>query len=181
MDTLMLTLVIGFLAVALYLTMAEIRRIHQINTEFLGNTEDQAAVVLVRGLDAAKEVCYCFSGGSHDFYSRDDVFNSISNAVQRKVAIHFIFETEPCCDKLVNLATNLSNEMRITLRKLKDPNVLGIPHFRLIDYDYVYVEKWHEPKQDGFYKEYPRAKYLFASFRRTFDRLVIKSEPIKNA
>ena len=158
-----------FILIAVILAfLKEGRRVHKLrDKEWRKNNRKTAIDMLLEDISKAKKriLFYC---GKGTIYGDNEIIDALQ---KKEIPIEMIFEnTVIPSEKLKKLVQAKDNFfVNLTAKKLHPY------HFRVIDYDYVYVEKPH-PDEDTeemtrYYKRFFKVRFLPAEHSKAFYRI----------
>jgi len=146
---------------------------HKLNTEWQGPNDDLIATkMLLEDIAAAKERILIYGGETDNIYNKQEIIDAFKG---KNIPVEMIFENP-------NVATSAMKDMskeneKISLFTTKG-KVCG-NHFRVVDYNYVYFEKIHKPKEENrFFKRLPDTRFAPAHFANKFQQIQSSSERV---
>lgn len=156
---------IAFIVVIFYI---EWKRLQQVKTEWKPNDRDQAVDMLIDDFKRANKRVLIY-GGNSDIYHEEDIVNSIKDALARNVNIEIICEITP-----IDIA-----KFQVDSYKKHGYLSSGVTHrkafrhhFRVVDYDYVYIEKPHPVgSHDRWYKRLYNVRFLPGDYSDEFYKI----------
>ena len=167
-----MTIVVGFLGIICVLTLIKSwRQIFRAPVKWESNNEPRAVEMIVEDINRARQRLL-FYGGSGVTYNDPAILNALGN---KKIPIEMIFQNEKVGS--TNLADLAKSKDNIHLYYVKDD--LGFRHFRVVDHDYVYIEKKHDlntKKRD--YKRLKNVRFLPGEYSKKFTKIRLESKAI---
>ncbi len=135
------------------------------------NNQELATAMVIEDITRSKERLLFF-GGKGDTYSDDSILSALS---EKTIPVEMIFENPDIGNtKLGKLAAKKPN-MYLGCVAIREPNR---SHFRVVDYDYVYVEQPHGPEvTDRYYKRCSKVRFLPAEYSKRFYGIKAESRP----
>lgn len=142
----------------------EWRRIHGIKGEWESNDVQKAKNIMLEDISRAKKRILIY-GGNGDIYNDSEISKALINASEKGVEVGMILENATL--PFVGISDEVFKVNKIFLgvtdRKLFKH------HFRVVDHDYVYIEKPHpEGTPNKIFKRLPNTTFLPGDFSKTF-------------
>ncbi|MBU4319519.1 MAG: hypothetical protein Q8N12_05885 [Thermodesulfovibrionales bacterium] len=141
----------------------EWRRIYKFTSQWECNNVEKAKEVILEDIARAKKRILIY-GGKNDIYSIPPVKEALESASEKGVAVEMILEDEPSVSTKIDVIP-CANKVFLAFANKE----LFKHHFRVVDYDYVYIEKPH-PKgsEDWCFKRLPNTRFLPGDFSKIF-------------
>jgi|LGOV01.1.fsa_nt_gb sugar-specific transcriptional regulator TrmB len=146
----------------------EWKRIHNIKGEWEHNDKDKAIQMIIEDIIRAKKRIFIY-GGKGNIYDNDSIIYNFKEAIKRGVNVEIILERDSFAStKIADLSGSIGNVSLINTKNKK----LFDHHFRVVDYDYVYLEKPHlEASHDRWYKRLPNTRFLPGKYSKEFNKI----------
>lgn len=156
-----------FIVVLIFLFYKEWKRLRNIQGDWQPNDLPKAINMIVEDINKAQKRVLIY-GGECNFYYEDSIVNAILDALRRRINIDII-----CENGIFTLGDNyrksITQEELSYLFSATTNRKVFKNHFRVIDYDYVYIEKPHLPgTDDRFYKRLSNTRFLPGDYSKEF-------------
>lgn len=158
-----------FIVVVLgFIFFTEGKRIHNIKGEWERNDKSKAIEMIIEDVKRAKERIFIY-GGKGKIYDDDSIIYNFKEAIKRGINIEIILERDSFAStKIADLSGSTNN---VFLYHTKNEKLFN-RHFRVVDYDYVYLEKPHsEASDDRWFKRLPDTRFLPGKYSKEFNKI----------
>jgi sugar-specific transcriptional regulator TrmB len=144
----------------------EWQRIHKFTSQWECNDNEKAKDMILKDIAGAKKRILIY-GGKNDIYNALPIKEALEGALEKGVAIEMILEDEPSISTKSDVIPS-ANKVFLAFTNKE----LFKHHFRVVDYDYVYIEKPH-PKgsEKRCFKRLPNTRFLPGDFSKIFHAL----------
>jgi hypothetical protein len=158
-----LTVVFAIIAVVVFVVLHRvIKRTFGAPSEWEENNEPHAIKMVVEDINRAKERILLF-GGQGDTYNDESILEALE---KKDIPIKMIFENPEI--GVTRLHDVVAKKRNIFLGFIATPDY-NHRHFRVVDYDYVYIEKRHDPgSKNRFYRRLFNGRFLPAKYSKEF-------------
>lgn len=144
----------------------EWQRIHKFTSQWECNNEGKAREMILEDIARAKKRILIY-GGKTDIYNITPVKEALRSASEQGVTVEMILEDETSVSTKTNIIPR-ANKVFLAFTNKE----LFKHHFRVVDYDYVYIENPH-PRGSEYrcFKRLPNTRFLPGDFSRIFHAL----------
>lgn len=147
--------------------IVECIRVHRIKRDWESNNKEKAIEMIIQDIKRAKKRVYIY-GGKGDVYDNALIIDEIIKALERGVNFEIILE---CNSLSLTRIGNLKDKNNIFLESTHNKKLFN-HHFRVIDYNYVYIEKPHpEDSYNWWFKRLINTRFLPGQYSQTFYKI----------
>lgn len=139
-------------------------RVRRIKTTWTQNNKEDAIKMIVDDINRSHDRVLIY-GGSASIYNDDRIITAIKSANERKVRIQMVLEESVDSSKIKALDMEY-----IFVGSTAGP--VFKHHFRVVDYDYVFIEKPHlVGSDDRCFKRLFNTRFLPGDYSREFTKV----------
>lgn len=147
------------------------------SSEWKSNNQEFAIDMIIEDIKRAKERILLY-GGNGNTYNNKKILDVLE---ETEIPIEMIFQNPQIgSTELAKLVKNKANMFLGFVNKEDIKHFGVVKHFRVIDYDYVYIEKEHKPESsDREYKRLFQMRFLPGKYFDNFFKIKSFSEAVQ--